>query len=171
MTIKRRTQDSRTALALVLSHANLLMFIDSFVDPLAENFAEFPQLLVAAGSSDHKPVIQIHRPSWRRADGKNVVQPFAQWIADFQPWSDKLEGAGLSADVFIWADTHDRYLVSDIISINLPYGFDTGKETDPPTTWTRIGTTEVERLQLEYEPNCKMHGLVGSFAIGKVRED
>lgn len=171
MTIKRRTKDYRAALALVLRHANLLMFIDSFVDPLAENFSEFPQLLLAAGSGDHKPVIQIHRPSWRRADGKNVVQPFAQWIADFTGWSALLERAGMCADVFIWADTHDRYLVSDIVSVSLPYGFDTGKDTDPPTTWTRIGTHEVERLQMEYEPSCKIHGLVGSFSIGKVNDD
>lgn len=77
----------------------------------------------------------------------------------------------MGPDVYIWEHTHDRYLVSDIIGIHLANGFDIGSEGAPPTTWNRIGTKEVERLQLEYEPTCKMHGLAGSFRIGKVSDD
>lgn len=171
LTIKRRTQDYRSALALVLRHASLLMFIDAYIDPRAPNYEEFPQLLLAAGSNENKPIIQIHRASWRKVGGKIEVQPLAAWIADFDPWSEKLARTDMKADVFIWEDTHDRYLVSDTISINLPYGFDIGSDGDPPTTWSRIGTKEIERLQLEYEPNCKVHRLVGSFSIGKVDDE
>jgi len=171
LTIKRRTQDYRSALALVLRYANLLMFIDTYIDPRAANYEEFPQLLLAVGSNEHKPVIQIHRASWRKVGGKIEVQPFAAWISDFDPWNKRLARAGISADVFIWADMHDRYLVSDIISISLPYGFDIGNDGDPPTTWNRIGTKEIERLQWEYDPNCKVHGYVGSFKIGKVNDE
>ena len=171
LTIKRRPQDYRSALALVLRHASLLIFIDAYIDPHAQNYGEFPQLLLAAGSNEYKPIIQIHRASWRKVSGKIQVQPFAAWIADFDPWSEKLTRADMKTDVFIWEDMRDRYLVSDIISINLPYGFDIGSDGDPPTTWSRIGTKEIERLQLEYEPNCKVHRLVGSFSIGKVDDD
>jgi hypothetical protein len=94
------------------------------------------------------------------------VQSLAAWMADFNPWSERLARAGITADVFIWENTHDRYLVSDIISISLPYGFDIGSDGDPPTTWNRIGAKEIERLQLEYEPVCKLHGLAGAFTIG-----
>lgn len=171
LTIKRRTKDYRSALALVMRHAHLLMFIDACIDPCAPNYEEFPQLLLAAGSNENKPTIEIHRASWRKVGGKNKVQPLAAWIADFDGWSEKLARADMKADVFIWEDTHDRYLVSDIISISLPYGFDIGGDGEPPTTWSRIGTKEIERLQLEYEPSCKMHGLVGSFSLGKVTDN
>jgi hypothetical protein len=165
--IKRCTKEYRSALAFVLRHANLLMFIDTYIDPLAPNYEEFPELLLAAGTNDHKPIIQIHRASWRKVGGKVEVQSLAAWMDDFNPWSERLARAGIKADVFIWENTHDRYLVSDIISISLPYGFDIGSDGDPPTTWNRIGAKEIERLQLEYEPVCKLHGLAGAFVIGR----
>ena len=36
-----------------------------------------------------------------------------------------LRAAGLSAVVFIWDDFHDRYLISNLVGISLPNGFDT----------------------------------------------
>ena len=33
--------------------------------------------------------------------------------------------SGLSFEVFLWDDFHDRYLISDLVGILVPYGFDT----------------------------------------------
>jgi hypothetical protein len=55
-----------------------------------------------------------------------VVIDNKQWEKIFRNNFEKLfYNAGLQAEVFIWDDFHDRYLITDIIGINLPYGFDT----------------------------------------------
>ena len=39
--------------------------------------------------------------------------------------SGRLRAAGLQAEVFVWDDFHDRYLISNLVGISLPNGFDT----------------------------------------------
>lgn len=166
MEVPRSTSAYLKVLGLVLRHANLLMFIDANIDPCARNYDEFPQLLLAAGTSHSRPSVQIHRASWRRRRGENVVQPLAQWVEDFAAWGHRLARAGRRADVFLWEDVHDRYLVSDMVAINLPYGFDVGRGSAPPTTWSRLGRKDQERLQREYEPGCRLRRFVNQFSIG-----
>ena len=137
-TVKRNSESYQDALKLVLRHANSLMFIDPFIDPLKRNYDEFPQLLLAAGANGHRPLIEIHRASSRKVEGRTEVQPVARWMADFQPWSDLLARAGLKADVYMWERMHDRYLISDLVGINVPYGFDIAADPADTSTWSRL---------------------------------
>jgi hypothetical protein len=167
--ISRTTKDYVETLRPILRQARLLMFIDPYVDPLAENYKEFPQLLFAAGTQDYKPRIEIHRASWRKdAAGKKVPQGLGAWKADFTEWDKQLEAAGIAGDVFIWPDVHDRYLVTDIISISVPNGFDIATKAHAPTRWSRLMQLDQERLQKEYDINCRVHGNAGCFVIGKI---
>ena len=164
--VTRTTADYRRALNLILRHANSLMFIDPFIDPLANNYREFPQLLLAAARNDPLPLIEIHRASWRRVGGQNQVQGVAQWMADFEPWSKILAGAGLKATVFLWERIHDRYLISDLAGITVPYGFDISTNAAETSIWTRLGSNERDRLQKEFHPASDAHRHAGTFEIG-----
>lgn len=164
--VRRTTEDYLAALDLVLRHANSLMFIDPHIDPLADNYADFPKLLLAAGAHGRKPLIEIHRTSFRRVQGQNQTQFISKWIADFQAWSDRLAHAGLSATVFLWERMHDRYLITDIVGINVPYGFDKSSDENETTTWSRLGVAERDQIQKEFTQACNAHRLVNHFKIG-----
>lgn len=166
--ISRTTKDYLETLRPILRQARLLMFIDPYVDPLAENYKEFPQLLFSAGTREYKPRIEIHRASWRKdAEGRKVPQALGAWKADFAEWDKQLEAAGIAGEVYIWPDVHDRFLVTDIISISVPNGFDIALRPQGPTRWSRLMQVDQERLQKEYDMNCRVHGSAGCFVIGK----
>ena len=161
--VARTTAAYLRALDLVLRHANSLMFIDPHIDPLAANYAEFPQLLQAAGANGHRPLIEIHRASWRGGQGGVSLR---QWEADFTPWSEQLAHSGLAATVFLWEQMHDRYLISDLVGINVPYGFDIATSSAGTSTWSRLGSGERDQQQREFDRACGVHRLVSSFEIG-----
>ena len=164
--VTRTTAGYLRALELVLSHANSLMFIDAYIDPLADSYREFPQLLLRAGARGRKPIVEIHRASWRRSGGQNQVQGLAQWMADFDSWSERLKSAGLTAEVFLWEEMHDRFLISDLLGISLPYGFDIASGAAQTTTWTRLGPAQRDQIQKSFDRACGSQRLVGSFQIG-----
>lgn len=169
MEIQRTTAAYRAVLAPLLRQAKFLMFVDPYIDPLAPNYDEFLQLLLAGGTREYKPLIQIHRADWRKdTNGAKVRQLLGAWKNDFKPWSDVLEKGGIRCEVFIWPNMHDRALVTDITSIELPNGFDVAKGAHPPTTWSRLDHKNQERLQKEYDPACRIHGSPGQFEIGKI---
>jgi hypothetical protein len=164
--IARTTTAYLGALDLVLRHANSLMFIDPHIDPVAENYREFPQLLLAAGAAGRRPLIEIHRASWRLVQGRKDGVSSAQWMADFEPWSERLVRAGLSATVFLWETMHDRYLITDLVGINVPNGFDIATDPAQTSTWTNPGPAERDRLQKEFDCACGVHRLVNRLEIG-----
>jgi hypothetical protein len=58
-------------------------------------------------------------------------------------------GAGLS----VWDEVHDRYLITDLVGISLPYGFGTTKAPNAQTTWTRLGRDDRDSVQREFDPS------------------
>jgi hypothetical protein len=67
--------------------------------------------------------------------------------------------------VFIGDDFHDRYLITDIIGINLPYGFDTDSRPKARTTWCRLGREDKDDIQREFDPAANHHKLHYRFSI------
>lgn len=169
-TVTRTTHGYMEAVGLVLRHANSMMFIDAYIDPLADNYREFPSLLLAAAQEGRKPLIEIHRASWRKVQGKIEVQGAAQWMADFENWSQRLRRAQIGADVYLWEKIHDRFLITDLMGINVPYGFDIADAPDETSTWCRLGVKERDQRQKEFDKACATHGLVNWFHIGAESE-
>jgi len=161
--VARTAAAYRDALDLVLRHANSLMFIDPYIDPLDENYREFPQILMAAGNHGRRPLIEIHRKSSRTVQGRTEGVSPSQWMADFKPWSERLTHAGIKATVFLWETFHDRYLISDLVGILVPYGFAIGNRP-AETTWSRLGTVERDKQQKEFYPDPRR--VVNYFDIG-----
>ena len=141
------------ALGSVLRHANSLIFIDPFIDPTDRHqYGDLMKLLATLQSRSVKPLIEIHRAAWY--DSGNDKRPRVnEVVAALKPAIEEVaKTAGLSVDVFLWDDIHDRYLITDLVGINLPYGFGTTKAPNAQTTWTRLGRANRDSVQREFDP-------------------
>ena len=76
-----------------------------------------------------------------------------------------LHAAGLQAEVFVWDDFHDRYLISNLVGIALPNGFDTDRNPNSVTSWARLSRTDSDDVLREFEPNNGRHTQRARFTI------
>jgi hypothetical protein len=140
------------ALDVVLRHANSLIFIDPFIDPTDhQQYADLMAILTSLRSRPIKPLVEVHRAAWY---GGNDKRPrVSELVTALQPSIETAaKAAGLSVEVFLWDDIHDRYLITDLIGISLPYGFGTTKAPNAQTTWTRLGRGDRDSVQREFDP-------------------
>jgi hypothetical protein len=164
--VARKVEDYLEKLNLVLTQANSLMFIDPNIDPESSNYRDFYRLLHATRRPGIVPQIEIHRKCARGSGRKAEVIGNKQWEKIFRDNFEELfYNEGLKAEVFIWDDFHDRYLITDIIGINLPYGFDTDPRPKARTTWCRLGREDKDDIQREFDPAANHHKLQYRFLI------
>jgi hypothetical protein len=150
----------------ILRCANSLQFIDPHLDPGSRQYREFGQLLVGAGRRTPGPLIEIHRVCYEGSGpGRRILDPAELQRAFRDELTAPLRAAGLAAEVFVWDDFHDRYLLSNLIGLSLPNGFDTTRNPCDITTWTRLGRTERDDIQREFEEASRRHALRGRFRI------
>ncbi len=141
------------ALDLVLRHANSLLLIDPYIDPTNHHqYSDLLRLLDTLTTRTIKPLVEIHRASWY--GGGNDRRPRVQEVVNaLQPGlSACATRIGISFEVFLWDEIHDRFLISDLIGISLPYGFGTTTWPGADTIWTRLGRGERDGLQRKYDP-------------------
>ena len=156
-----------TQLDLVLRHSNSIIFIDPHQDPRKPGYHDFGALLSRAGSRTPAPRIEIHRVCYEgsgparwlpmRDDPLYFERRFHQELAE------PLRSGRLSAEVFVWDDFHDRYLISNLIGISLSNGFDTRPQST--TTWHRLGRDDGDNIRREFHPATGPHKLQARFEI------
>ena len=161
--LDRKLPDYRQHLNPILRHANSLQFIDPHLHPERRGYEQFATLLADAGQRKPTPLIEIHR-------GHYVGSGSARSEPDFEPifgnaLTNHLRAAGLSAEVFIWDHFHDRYLISNLIGISLPNGFDTTSRSDDMTTWTRLGRAQRDDIQQEFDKASGRRTLRRQFTL------
>ena len=170
--LNRTIQDYKDALTLILRHANSIMFIDPYIYPAQSNYADFIQLLESAGDrppQSPQPTIEIHSKirKIRKKNGELANKKENRRIIKniFRNKFDPvLSQSNLKAEVFIWDDFHDRYLISNLGGILVPYGFDTS--TNPTlTTWSRLGRSDRDDVQREFARESNKHKLQFNFTI------
>jgi hypothetical protein len=167
--LARQTEEYLKHLSLILKHANLLMFIDPHLDPRRGRYSEFVQLLLAAKRArSFAPTIQIHRVCYCGDEHRILNQ--SEWREAFESLQQPLKNAGLSADVFIWDQFHDRFIVTNLIGVLMSNGFDVSRNPNEMTTWARLDRSNREQLQREFDhPNNAFHELRGNFSVGNPR--
>jgi hypothetical protein len=167
--------DYKSKLALILKHARLLMFIDPYLRPTEQNDEDVLDLLLASGTNDEYPLIEIHRSKWLDDPGSGCGKQLTplQWKeVVFKKWDDALRKARRRVEVILWSRLHPRFLVSDIVAIAVPDGFVLDGNTDSPksTVWCRLGDGDRGRLQSEYDPAADgghgCHGFAARFRLG-----
>ena len=171
--LKRTICQYKKALKLILRHANSIMFIDPYIYPAQSNYADFIQLLESAGDrppQSPRPTIEIHSKirKIRKKNGELANKEENRRIIKniFRNKFDPvLSQSNLKAEVFIWDDFHDRYLISNLGGILVPYGFDTSSKPDDLTTWSRLGRSTRDDVQREFARESNKHKLLFNFTI------
>lgn len=165
--VDRKPDEYLKLMARISLQANSFMFIDPNLDPSQYNYQDFYKLLLPFRAKNPRPTIELHRSS-RRGDGPTATFPGAgEWRQLFGPLGEQLQRAGLSAEVFLWEDFHDRYLITDIVGITVGAGFDVTARAQDMTIWARLGRHERDEVQRRYDPAASGGRLKGRFSIGR----
>jgi len=168
VTVDRKTNVYLAVLNRVLAQANSLMFVDPNLDPSVRNYREFHQLLVPLTQRAIKPRIEIHR-SLCKGDGQARTFPTeSDWKESFAALGQILQSQALMAEVFLWDDFHERYLITDIVGISVPAGFDVTSKQDDWSTWGRLGREDRDKIQRLYDPAARPKCPKWRFQIGAV---
>ena len=164
--LTRTVEEYRDNLRLILQCANSIMFIDPHLDPSRRRYRNFISLLNVMDSRSPAPLIEIHRVCYYGSGpNRELIEPL-EWQKRFHDsWADALRHTNLSVEVFIWDDFHDRYLISDLVGISVPNGFDTTSNPNSITTWTRLGRKDRDDVQREFDPATNRHALRYKFAV------
>ncbi len=152
----------------LLRYAPGIAFIDPHLDPTQDRYKDFIRLLTHPALTGRccRPVIEIHRVVWL-GDSQNKLPQVARIEELFRDeWTSKLERSGLKLEVFLWADFHDRFVASNLLSMNWSNGFDTTTDTKARMTVGRLSRKDRDDLQLEFSPNSGRHGTPTRFTIG-----
>jgi hypothetical protein len=166
LTLQRSLVAYRNALELVLRHANSIMLVDPHFDPSKGRYKDAVTLLLGAAGRAPAPLIEIHRVAWY-GTGEDKRSQSALVEGALRP---ALEAASrqsaLRFDVFLWDDFHDRYLISDLVGISVPNGFDTTTDARATTIWTRLGRADRDNVQREFDPASNRHTQRHRFTVG-----
>ena len=167
--LSRTLADHTRHLDPVFRCSNSLMFIDPHLDPMQGRYREFGRLVETVGRRQPPPTIEIHRVCYH-GSGPERQFPMTEEHDYFERrfrdgMSANLRAAGLHAEVFIWDDFHDRYLISNLVGVSLPNGFDTTRNPDSITRWTRLGRCDRDDVQREFDPASRRHALHKRFVI------
>lgn len=154
-----RTCDAyKQHLALLLQCANSIIFIDPYLDPAERRYNDFLQLILMLAGRNPMPLVQIHRVGYFSSSDKRNALPQKEWKERFSGWAELLQSHGIPLEVFIWDDFHDRYVITNLLGISVPYGFDTTRDVNnQPTTWTRLSRADRDDVLREFEPNALRH--------------
>ncbi len=164
--LRRTTADYRQHLDPVLRCSTSLMFIDPHLDPSRSHYSEFHQLLESANGQRVRPSIELHRVCYESSGRDRRILKLPELQECFADLGQRLHRAGLHAGVFVWDDFHDRYLISNLVGISIPNGFDTTKDKNAQTTWTRLSSRDRDDVQREFDPAASRHELKFRFPIG-----
>lgn len=167
--LRPQTNEYLRLLSPVLKHANLLMFIDPYLDPASPSYGEFFELLLAAQRrpDSPSPTIQLHRVVYYGRD--RTIGGREYWKERFASLDASLVAAGLKAEIFLWDQFHDRHFISNLIGILMSKGFEVSKNSKQTVNWARISREHREQLQREFDvPNNAFHDLRGKFTIGRL---
>jgi len=164
--LARNTAEYRHNLEPILRCANSLQFIDPHLDPTRHQYREFVDLLVYAGHRQPAPLIEIHRVCYEGSGPSRRILNLDDLERDFRrALARPLAAAGLQATVFIWDDFHDRHLISNLVGVSLPNGFDTTNDPRSVTTWTRLGRNDRDDVQKEFDKSSGRHAIRRQFTI------
>ena len=168
VTLSRTLSDYQRHLNPILRCSNSILFIDPHLDPERRGYRDFGVLLKQAGARTPAAEIEIHRVCYK-GSGSTRNFPLENDNTYFKRRFDNLLGqlvrtSGLRVKVFIWDDFHDRFLISNLVGISLPNGFDIGG-AHQETRWTRLSRNDRDGVQREFDPVSGKHKLHAVFSI------
>lgn len=166
--ITRTVESYLMQLDKVLRFASHIMFLDPHLDPTRRGYKGFVRILQAASRTNGpKPKLEIHRVCYEGSGSQRNVIVNSEWERRFRTELDApLRAMGLSVEIFIWSDEHERHLLSNLIGLHLGNGFDVSKDPNARTTWTRLNSADRDNIQREFDPAVNASKLNYRFSIG-----
>lgn len=159
--VQRVTTDYLRVLRPLFQRAGAFMFVDPNIDERQLNYAEFSQLIRGLCGPGMMRRLEIHI-------AQKDTPTISEWRLRLQNCDRDLAKAKRSATVYVWpVNFHDRYLITNLTGIQLPYGFDIATRGVKETTWARLGRRERAAVELRFEPNAGRFGEVRCFSIGR----
>lgn len=153
-------------LATILRCANSIMFIDPHLDPTKYGYQGFGELLVRLARRTPPSLIEVHRVCYEGSGQGRTILPPTEIERRFRDeLTAPLRTAGLQIEVFVWDDFHDRFVISNLLGISAPNGFDTTNAPNSITRWTRLGRDDRDDVQREFHPASNRHSLRARFKI------
>ena len=147
--VKRTLDDYERALCPIFKHSRSLMFIDPYLDLSESNYKEFVGLLHAIAKVRPDVQIELHR-QLRMAGANKPLVTVGEWQKRFrQILNADTVLCKLDIKVYVWDEFHDRYLISNLMGISVPYGFDTSKKGDE-TRWTTLSPEDADDVRVEF---------------------
>ena len=166
VTLMRTLADYEQHLDPVLRCSNSILFIDPHLDPAKDQYHEIGALLALSGGRTPAPKIEIHRVCYEGSGQGRQIKDVGYFKPRFHnELARPLRAAGLQAEIFIWDDFHDRYLISNLIGISLPNGFDTTQNPNAVTRWMCLGRKDRDDVQREFDVAAGRHKLQCQFTI------
>ena len=111
-------------------------------------------------------VIEIYKVCYEGSGPGRTFPTNEEWKRRFKTaWENELKNLSLKIEVYIWDDFHDRYLISNLIGISCPNGFDITTNVNDITTWTKLGKVDKDDVQREFDPASNKHQLKNKFQI------
>lgn len=159
----KQTSSYRAHLKLLFSCANAILFIDPYLDPRQLHYREFHYLLNLI--KDSETCIELHLASKGiGADGNDRrLLTLPDWRDRFTDLLPTLKENKLRAQVFIWENFHDRYIITDLMGISLTGGLDV--LPNATVDWTRQTRALRDQTQKDYSPNTGKYTLKHQFTL------
>lgn len=153
-------------LRLVLDCANSIMFIDPHIDPTLSRYKDFSKFIQRVCNRKCFPLIEIHRVCYVGSGKNREFPPVSEWKTRFKNGiSHIISKVGLTIEVFIWDNFHDRYIISDLVGISIPNGLDVSHKPNDMTTWTRLSRSDRDDIQREFDIASKRHNPPQRFLL------
>lgn len=165
--IPRTINDYCNLLLPLLRHATGIAFIDPHLDPKQDRYKDFLRLFThpALTGRGCKPAIEIHRVAWL-GDGKDKRSRSSEIESIFkEEWATQIANCGMKIKVFLWDDFHDRFVHSNLLSMNWSNGFDTTTDSSARVTVSRLSRVDRDDLQKEFAENSTSHNLLKMFVV------
>lgn len=169
VSLKRDVAEYVDLLKPILGYAGKVKFVDPYLDPQSPNYSRFAEILRKLSMRKPAPEIEIHRrrrPNRPKEEGKDWV--LGDWASRFRK---AFEQSGLDdrmqIRLVLWSSFHDRFLLTDLIGIQMSNGFDERRQGQRSelTVWSRM-SLDVKRAieqsfnwkQLSGAETCELWG-------------
>jgi len=126
------------------------MFIDPYLNPMRTEYDVFEQLFEEIGNSSKKPAIEIHTSAKAEAviNDQEYTGDLGKNFCD--KWRTLAKKNRLVIEVYKWPAFHDRFLITDLIGLSLPFGFQTTPNQAYKTIWTRLQRKHRDSVQSRF---------------------
>ena len=164
--LQRTMTDYLRVLGPVLKYSNSLMFIDPHFNPTEKRYAQFVSLLKSCGTAAARPIIEIHRVCSVGSGARQSILTENECRSMFaDSIGPVVQQCGLTVEIFIWDKFHDRALISNLIGISIPNGFDVDDGKIGYTRWSRFDRKDSDSVQREFDPASQRHELRHRFFL------